>query len=253
MTAKNLEQLNRRIIACRRCPRLIDHCRKIGTEKRASYRDWDYWAKPVPNFGDLSSLSGRRGSHIREAATGLGAARLLILGLAPAAHGANRTGRMFTGDRSGDLLYRTMYRSGFANQPTSQHADDGLVLCDALITAACHCAPPANKPTREELHNCGPWLEQTFDLLANLKLVLCLGKIAMDATLRFYKEKRWIDSMSHFPFSHGTEHRIEGAATILCSYHPSQQNTFTGRLTESMLMDVFLRARQIVADGKDFD
>ena len=222
--------MNQRIADCALCPRLRAHCLKVAKEKRARYRDQDYFGKPVPNF--IPENSAER-------------ARLLIAGLAPAAHGANRTGRMFTGDRSGDLLYGVMYQAGFCNQSSAQHADDGLQLIDTVITAAVHCAPPGNKPTNEELRNCAPWLENTFDLLKDLRVVLCLGKIAMDAVLRLYKRRGWIEKLAPYPFGHGEEHHIPGAPIVQCSYHPSQQNTFTGRLTEKMLLDVFNRAHQL--------
>jgi uracil-DNA glycosylase len=241
-------RLNRSIIACQRCPRLIEHCRKVAHEKRASFRDWDYWGRPVPNLGDAGG-------------------RLLIVGLAPAAHGANRTGRMFTGDRSGDFLYRAMHRAGFASQPTSTRRDDGLTLIDCAVTAAAHCAPPGNKPTNDELANCAGWLEETFDAMRDLRVVLCLGGVAMKAVLKLYRERGWIDTLSVCKFGHGAEFEVAGEKKgkgerkgsakpqaagrrpplILCSYHPSQQNTFTGRLTDAMLLGVFRRARKIIA------
>jgi uracil-DNA glycosylase family 4 len=222
-----LERLNRRIVCCTRCGRLREYCAEVAQRKRAGFRDWDYWGRPVPNFGDP-------------------AARMLIVGLAPAAHGANRTGRMFTGDRSGDFLFRAMHAAGFANQPTALHRDDGLVLHDAMITAACHCAPPGNKPAREELANCEVWLDETFDILGDLRVVLCLGKIGLDAVLRLYKRRGWIARFAPYRFGHAAEHAIAGAPTLLCSYHPSQQNTFTGKLTDAMLREVFERARAMV-------
>ena len=223
-----LSLLNKRIIACRRCPRLIAHCRRSAQQKPARFSDSRYWAKPVPNLGAD------------------GQPRLLILGLAPAAHGANRTGRMFTGDRSGDFLFRAMYETDWANQPHATDADDGLTLQDALITAACHCAPPGNKPTTEELNNCTKWLDQTFDLMTDLRVILCLGRIAMDSALKLYQRRGWIAARSAYPFAHGAEHRIPGAPVILCSYHPSQQNTFTGKLTMPMLESVFKCAQKLV-------
>ncbi len=225
----DLSELDARIVRCRKCPRLIEHCRETARVKRASYRDQAYWGKPVPNFGDP-------------------AARLLVVGLAPAAHGANRTGRMFTGDRSGDFLYRAMHRAAFANQAEATSRDDGLVLQDALITAACHCAPPGNKPTGDEMAACATWLDKTFDALPRLRVALCLGKIGLDAMLRLYKRRGWINTMSPYKFGHAAEHDIDGAPTLLCSYHPSQQNTFTGRLTDEMLLNVFRRARKLIGD-----
>ncbi|MCC7192143.1 MAG: uracil-DNA glycosylase [Phycisphaeraceae bacterium] len=228
--------LNEKIVSCERCPRLIKHCRKMATVKRAAFRDQTYFGKPVPNFGDP-------------------AARLLIIGLAPAAHGANRTGRMFTGDRSGDFLYRAMFQTGFANQPTSRHVGDNLRLTDALITATAHCAPPANRPTPREIANCATFLDQTFTLLSNVRVVLCLGKIGFDAVLAYYFRRGWITRKSAYRFGHGVLHEFNAVRTndgiikppvILCSYHPSQQNTFTGRLTPAMLKAVFETARSII-------
>lgn len=223
---RRFDQLNEQIINCEACPRLREHCLKMATEKRASYRDWEYWGKPVPNFGDPK-------------------AKVLIVGLAPAAHGANRTGRMFTGDRSGDFLFARLHETGFANQPEAVAQGDGLKLRGVVITAAAHCAPPANKPTREEVNNCAPFLVETFAMLDQLKVVVCLGSIGLNAVLDFYIAQGWISKKSPYKFGHAAEHAIEGAPTILCSYHPSQQNTFTGKLTEPMLRDVFERAREI--------
>lgn len=220
---ETLKVLNDEIVACTRCSRLIRHCRETAAVKRRAFLDWDYWGKPVPSFGDPS-------------------ARLLILGLAPAAHGANRTGRMFTGDRSGDFLYRAMHRAGFASQPDSRSADDGLALRDAWITASAHCAPPDNKPTPEELRNCRPFLVRELDLLSGLKLVIVLGKIAMDV----YAATRALRGLK---FGHNVLYENLDPP-LLCSYHPSQQNTSTGRLTEAMLDDVFRRARQILTSSR---
>ncbi len=226
---RSFQCINGDIVACECCPRLIEHCRATAVQKRAAYRDWTYHGGPVPNFGRSD-------------------ARLLVVGLAPGAHGANRTGRMFTGDRSGDFLYRAMYQAGFANQAASEHADDGLELIDAVITAAAHCAPPDNKPTVQEMTNCSQWLEQTFDSMVRLRAIVALGRIACDSVLKMYKRRGWIDKLSRYPFSHGGEHQITGATPILCSYHPSQQNTFTGRLTEAMLLGVFKRAGKMIRD-----
>jgi uracil-DNA glycosylase family 4 len=199
----------------------------MATLKRRAYRDWDYWGKPVPSFGD---------PH----------ARVLILGLAPAAHGANRTGRMFTGDRSGDWLYRALYQTGFASQSSSRSRDDGLTLRDVYITAAAHCAPPDNKPTPEEIRNCRPHLERELDLLADLKVVVALGKIACDTYLDLLKARGTIPSRAGFTFGHNREFSIGvGQPVLVSSYHPSQQNTSTGKLTEKMLLDVFRRARRL--------
>lgn len=195
--------------------------------KRRAYRDWDYWARPVPSFGDSE-------------------ARVLILGLAPAAHGANRTGRMFTGDRSGDWLYRALFQTGFASQPTSVSQDDGLELRGIYITAAAHCAPPDNKPLPEELHNCRPYLDRELDMLKNLKAVVALGKIAFDHYLGALKDRGVIRSRAGFAFGHDCQFSTgPGQPILISSYHPSQQNTSTGKLTEKMLLDVFRRARKV--------
>ncbi|MCS6953531.1 MAG: uracil-DNA glycosylase [Bryobacterales bacterium] len=225
-----LEGLQHDVVACRKCPRLIEHCRRMAVEKRRAYRDWDYWGKPVPSFGDPQ-------------------ARVLVIGLAPAAHGANRTGRMFTGDRSGDLLYQVLYDAGFASQPTSRSRDDGLELRDLYITAALRCAPPQNKPRREEIRNCRPYLERELDLLDNVRVVVALGRIAFDAYLSVLKDRGLIRSRSGFRFGHNRVHRLgPGQPILISSYHPSQQNTSTGRLTEAMLRRVFERARRL-CDG----
>ena len=233
-TKASLASLNQAILACRSCPRLIRHCTKVAQEKRASYRDDTYHGKPVPNF-----LSTRT-------------ARLLIVGLAPGAHGANRTGRMFTGDRSGDFLYRAMHETGFASQAESVSCDDGLKLKDTVITAAAHCAPPGNKPTPHELANCSPFLEQTFDLLPKLRVVLCLGRLALDAVLKLYKALGYVRRLADHPFRHGacfTAFQGKPAPpAVLCSFHPSQQNTFTGRLTPAMLRKVFQQAHELIHD-----
>jgi uracil-DNA glycosylase family 4 len=219
--------LNDEIIACRRCPRLIEHCAEVARVKRRAYLDWDYWGKPVPSFGASR-------------------ARLLILGLAPGAHGANRTGRVFTGDRSGDLLYRVLHATGFASQAASTSRDDGLRLTGAYITAAVHCAPPGNKPTLEEIGNCRGYLERELESLPNLKAVVALGKIAFDVYLSILRDHRVIRSRSAFVFGHNVLHRTgPGQPALVSSYHPSQQNTSTGKLTEKMLLDVFRRVERI--------
>lgn len=220
-----LASLNQAIVSCGKCPRLIDHCRTVAIAKRRAWNDWEYWGKPVPSFGDP-------------------AARLLIVGLAPGAHGANRTGRMFTGDRSGQFLYRSLYRAGFASQPDSQSRNDGLRLLDAWITAAAHCAPPDNKPTPAELRACRPWLEQEFEILRDTRVIVALGRIAFDACLSVLKHRGKITRPSQYRFGHGVLHELEPA--LLCSYHPSQQNTSTGRLTQEMLDEVFLHAGRLV-------
>jgi len=195
--------------------------------KRRAYLDWEYWGKPVPGFGDPQ-------------------ARLLILGLAPGAHGSNRTGRMFTGDESGNWLYRVLHGTGFASQSTSVSRGDGLALRSAYITAAARCAPPGNKPLPEELRNCRPFLEREIDLLSNVKVVVALGKIAFDTYLGILKSRGAIASRAPFVFGHQREYRIgPSGPVLLASYHPSQQNTSTGKLTEKMLFDVFRRARKL--------
>ncbi len=223
-----LEILQTEIVACARCPRLRDHCAHIAAIKRRAYREWDYWGKPVPGFGDPT-------------------AHLLILGLAPGAHGSNRTGRMFTGDESGKWLYRVLHRAGFASQPSSISRDDGLELRDAYITAAARCAPPGNKPTPEELRNCRPFLEREIALLPNVKVVVALGKIGFDTYLEILKSRGVIRSRAAFEFGHNKAYRIAaGEPVLLASYHPSQQNTSTGKLTERMLLDMFRHARRII-------
>jgi uracil-DNA glycosylase family 4 len=226
---KDFITLNRQVVECQRCPRLIAHCLQVAVTKRRAFLDWDYWGKPVPSFGDIS-------------------ARLLILGLAPGAHGANRTGRMFTGDRSGDFLYRSLHKAGFASQSESRSADDGLQLFDAWITAATHCAPPENKPAPAELHNCRPFLERELELLANVKVVVALGKIAFDTYLGILKTRGEIARLADFRFGHGALYGGLRPA-LLGSYHPSQQNTSTGKLTQSMLDDVFAHAAQLIRSG----
>ena len=219
------EILNREIVSCERCPRLREHSAQVAQLKRRAYRDQTYWGLPVPSFGDP-------------------AARVLVLGLAPGAHGSNRTGRMFTGDRSGDILYRVLHQIGFASHPASVSREDGLTLHDLYITAA-HCAPPGNKPTPVELRNCRPYFERELELLPNLKVVVALGKIAFDVYLDILKSRGVIASRAPFVFGHDLEYRpAPGQPLLISSYHPSQQNTSTGKLTEKMLADVFRRARK---------
>jgi uracil-DNA glycosylase family 4 len=206
--------LERKIVACTLCPRLRDHCTEVARVKRRAYRDQEYWGKPVPSFGDPN-------------------ARLLILGLAPGAHGANRTGRMFTGDKSGEFLYRALYETGFASQPTSASRDDSLVLTGAYISASAHCAPPDNKPTPQELRNCRPYLERELKLLKNIRVVVALGRIAFDTYLSVIQQRA--------KFGHNVVHPFD--PVLIASYHPSQQNTSTGKLTAEMLREVFEEAR----------
>jgi uracil-DNA glycosylase len=211
-----LAVLQNKIVACTRCPRLRAYCREVARVKRRAYLAWDYWGKPVPSFGDPN-------------------ARLLIVGLAPGAHGANRTGRIFTGDKSGDFLYRALYETGFASQPASVSRDDGLVLKDAYIAGAAHCAPPDNKPSREELLNCRSYLEHEIELLKNVRVVVALGRIAFDTYLSIIGKRA--------AFGHGVVHQF--SPVLIASYHPSQQNTSTGKLTAAMLREVFEKARAI--------
>jgi uracil-DNA glycosylase family 4 len=221
-----LKILNQEIIACVRCPRLVAYRAEIGRVKRRAYRDWDYWAKPVPGFGDPR-------------------ARLLLIGLAPGAHGANRTGRIFTGDSSGDFLYKALYESGFASQPSSTSRDDGLKLRDAYISAVARCAPPDNKPALEEIRNCRPYLVRDLELLTRVRVVVALGRLAFDAYLGILRGQGKIKRQSAFVFGHNAAHETgPGQPLLISSYHPSQQNTSTGKLTESMLRAVFEVARQ---------
>jgi uracil-DNA glycosylase len=225
-----LAVLEQEVISCRRCPRLVEHCTEIGRIKRRAYRDWEYWAKPVPAFGDPN-------------------ARVLILGLAPGAHGSNRTGRPFTGDGSGVTLYRVLHRAGFASQPDSWSRDDGLRLVDAYITAAVRCAPPGNKPIPEEIRSCRPFVERELLSLPRLRVVVALGKIAFDVYLSILRDQGVIRSRAPFVFGHNRAHRIApGLPVLISSYHPSQQNTSTGKLTEKMLLDVFRRAKKIAGE-----
>jgi uracil-DNA glycosylase len=215
-----LNDLNERIVSCRMCPRLVEWREQVAVEKRASFKADDYWGKPCTGFGDPQ-------------------ASLLIVGLAPAAHGANRTGRMFTGDRSGDFLYASLHRTGWANQPNSDHVADGLELTGAFITAAVRCAPPANKPSVEERDNCKTFLDEELAILDNVTTFVALGGFgyAVAAGLLGIRPRP--------KFGHGVEVPLDDGRTVICSFHPSQQNTFTGRLTESMLDDVFIRAREL--------
>jgi uracil-DNA glycosylase family 4 len=215
--------LNREISACRRCPRLIAHCQQVAREKRRAYLDCDYWGGPVPNFGDAK-------------------ARMLIVGLAPAAHGANRTGRMFTGDRSGEWLYRALHKAGFANQATSTSRDDGLKLIDCTITATCHCAPPGNKPEADEIAACHDWFAATIDLLP-IRVYLALGQIAWRAVIDECRRRDWWQGPLP-KFTHAAVVPLLNGTVLIGSFHPSQQNTFTGKLTEPMFDKVFALARE---------
>jgi uracil-DNA glycosylase family 4 len=228
---KALEILQNRIVACEQCPRLVEYRAEVGRVKRRAYRDWNYWAKPVPGFGDPK-------------------ARLLLVGLAPGAHGANRTGRMFTGDSSGDFLYKVLFATGFASQPTSVSRDDGLKLIDAYISAAVRCAPPDNKPTVEEIRTCRPYMQRELELLENVAVVVALGRLAFDVYLAILRDQGKIARRSGFVFAHDAEHRTgQDQPLLISSYHPSQQNTSTGKLTEAMLRAVFERARRYLKKG----
>ena len=224
---EQLRVLAEEIVECRKCPRLVKHREKMAREKRRAYREWTYWGKPVPGFGDAQ-------------------AQLLILGLAPAAHGANRTGRMFTGDRSGDFLYAALHKAGFANQPTSLHRDDGLQLTNAYIAATCRCAPPDNKPLPKEISNCRGFLDREIQILKP-KAVLALGKIAWDAYLEILKQRGVIASRVLYKFAHGAEAEVAlDAPRLFGIYHPSQQNTQTGRVTPAMYAQVLRRIRRFL-------
>ena len=215
-----------KIIRCELCPRLVAYRAEVGRIKRRAYRDWDYWAKPVPSFGD---------PH----------ARLLLIGLAPGAHGANRTGRIFTGDSSGDFLYKALFATGFASQPNSVSRDDGLKLRDAYISAAVRCAPPDNKPSVEEIRTCRPYLERELALLKDVRVVVALGRLAFDVYLGILRDQGKIARRSGFLFAHDAAHRTgDGQPLLISSYHPSQQNTSTGKLTEAMFRAVFECARR---------
>ena len=218
-------KLNAALVHCQACPRLSAYCQRVAAERRRAFADQTYWGRPVPNFGD---------PH----------ARLLIVGLAPAAHGANRTGRMFTGDRSGEWLFRALHEAGFANQAECAASNDGLTLIDCAITAVCHCAPPDNKPAPEELTACRPWLEQTLDLVP-ARVYLALGQIAWNNFAQVARQRDWL-SGPRPKFGHGANVALAADRWLLGSYHPSQQNTFTGRLTREMLASVFRQARELL-------
>jgi uracil-DNA glycosylase family 4 len=225
--SSSLVQLNQEIVSCTKCSRLITYCQKIGREKRRAYMDWEYWAKPVPGFGEAN-------------------ARVLILGLAPGAHGSNRTGRPFTGDGSGYFMYPVLHKAGFASQPTATHRGDGLRLKDAYITAAVRCAPPQNKPTPGEIANCSAFLDRELAALKRVKIVIALGRIGFDAYLNYLKRKGLITSKGKYQFGHGLEYEMPDGRLLICSYHPSMQNTLTGKLTEKMFLAIFLRARKLL-------
>lgn len=225
--SEELTSLAQRIVTCRQCPRLVEYRERVAREKRRAFRDCQYWGRPVPSFGDPR-------------------AELLVVGLAPAAHGGNRTGRIFTGDRSGDFLYAQLYRAGFANQPTSTHRDDGLRLAGAYVTATVRCAPPDNKPLPQESLNCRPFLEAELNILQP-RAVLALGKIAFDAYLRVLQERGDIPRPAAYQFAHGACAQLPGdLPRLFASYHPSQRNTQTGRLTPAMFMSVLRKIRRFL-------
>ena len=223
----DLRELTETVIACRKCPRLVRWREGVAKDPPRRYQGMDYWAKPLGGFGDPQ-------------------ARLLIIGLAPAAHGGNRTGRMFTGDRSGDWLYGALHAYGFANQPNSEDRHDGLKLNDCFITAAVRCAPPDNKPTRAEFERCRPYLVQELKLFSNVRVVIVLGKIAFDSFLAAYQKNGGLLPKPRPKFGHGASFVLSKDLNLICSYHPSQQNTFTGKLTRPMFHDIFKQARAVL-------
>jgi uracil-DNA glycosylase family 4 len=225
-SADTLDALNARIVACELCPRLRNHCADVARIRRRAYSEWEYWGRPVPSFGD---------AH----------ARVLALGLAPGAHGSNRTGRPFTGDGSGDFLYPVLHEAGFASSPKAVSRDDGMKLTGLWISAVVRCAPPANKPTPQEQRNCSPWLDQELSLLHDLRVVVCLGRIALDGLLAHAQRAGQLPSRSSFVFGHGAEYTLPNGLIVIASFHPSLQNTNTGKLTRPMLLAVFKRARQL--------
>jgi len=223
-----LNDLNRRIVSCSICPRLVAYREKVAREKRRAYKDWDYWGKPVPGFGDPN-------------------ARVLVLGLAPGAHGSNRTGRPFTGDASGNFMYPVLHETGFANQPNATDRDDGLKLKDLYITAAVRCAPPDNQPLPEELSNCANYLDDEMNGLKNLKVIVALGRIGFEAYLNHLKRHAMLTNKSAYIFSHAARYQMPDGRTLLASYHPSNQNTQTGKLTRPMFVNVFKEAARLAA------
>jgi len=231
MKASPLDALNTRIVACERCPRLRAWCAEIARTRRRAFADQEYWSRPVPSFGDPL-------------------ARILLLGLAPGAHGSNRTGRPFTGDGSGSFLFPTLHEAGLASQPIATDRNDGLTLTDLWISSVGRCAPPANKPTPEELRNCAPFLDEEIALLTRLRVVLCLGKIAFDSFLSYALRQKRITSRRGLSFAHGAEYKLSDELTLLASYHPSLQNTNTGKLTRPMFLAVFERAKALARNAQ---
>ncbi len=225
-SVKWLNIVNREVIECTRCPRLVAYRQQVAREKRRAYRDWDYWGKPVPGFGD---------PH----------ARVLIMGLAPGAHGSNRTGRPFTGDASGNFMYPVLYETGFANQPTATDRNDGLKLTDLYITAAVRCAPPDNKPLPQELAECSYFLDREMEGLKDVKVVVALGKIGFDAYLNYLKRRGMLKTRQPYLFKHGASYHMPDGKILLASYHPSNQNTQTGKLTRQMFVKIFEQAAKL--------
>lgn len=221
-----LTQLNREVVACTRCPRLVAYRERVAHEKRRAYREWEYWGKPVPGFGDPQ-------------------ARVLVLGLAPGAHGSNRTGRPFTGDASGNFMYPVLYETGFANQPNATDRNDGLKLKDLYITAAVRCAPPDNKPLPVELANCATYLEREMQGLGKVRVVVALGRIGFDAYLNYLKRRGQLAGKKAYIFGHGARYEMPDGRILLASYHPSNQNTQTGKLTRKMFVQIFKEAARL--------
>lgn len=216
-----LEAHNKEIIACRKCPRLVEWREEVARVKRKAYKDHEYWGKPVPGFGDPQAC-------------------VLVVGLAPGAHGSNRTGRQFTGDASGNFLYPALHKAGFANQPTSESRSDGLLLKDMFITASGRCAPPDNKPSPDELNNCQPFLERELEII-NPGVIVCLGRVAFERILKIYSARKPV-----YKFVHGASYQLDNGKWVLCSYHPSQQNTSTKKLTPEMFDAIWAKAKQLV-------
>lgn len=221
-----LTVLNSELVACVQCPRLVVYRERIAREKRRAYKDWDYWGKPVPGFGDPN-------------------ARVVVVALAPGAHGSNRTGRPFTGDSSGNFMYPVLYETGFANQPIATKRDDGLVLKNVYITAAARCAPPDNKPLPQELSNCAAYLDRELQGLRKVKVIVALGRIGFDAYLNYLKRRGVITRKSEYRFQHGAKYITPDGRMLLASYHPSNQNTQTGKLTRAMFLEIFKEAARI--------
>jgi uracil-DNA glycosylase family 4 len=228
---QRLQQFNCELVACSRCARLVAFREQIGREKRRAYREWEYWARPVPGFGDPNG-------------------QVLILGLAPGAHGFNRTGRMFTGDSSGNFLYQALHVAGFASQPKSLHRDDSLRLSNCYITAVVHCVPPGNKPQPDEIARCAEFLDRELELLPNIRVIVILGRIAFDGYLNYLKRRGLLERKSAYSFGHGARYTMPDGRIMLCSYHPSNQNTQTGKLNRAMLTKIFRTAAKLAAKSR---